>query len=257
MALKTLGKRRAARNDESEGEENDEQTLVKEQRRDMATLKGGKLPPSIGMERLRQHVAGVFVKYAELIPVHRLFDTGGMPSSGAVTTYHPAYTALTFEALATSPLILTEQGLSARLGLSPQTWSRWKEQNPELEQAVVMGMSVQGENLAARGIEDRINVAGLIMAMKNSAHRWRDKVEHDIGENIADLIRRAEENKRTVQWEDIGGYRDKLPKAGSDVIDVESGEGVATDEQGRGEEQGGGGGAERAKRAERDTAAAE
>ena len=237
MSLKTIGKRRAKAIYEEEGNAEEENgiALIAEQKHDLATLgEKTKLPPSVGMERLRRHVADVFRKYAHLIPVHRLMDRGREVGSGAVATYHEVYAVMAFEALSTSPLILTERGLAARLGLSAKVWERWKEQNEELRNAVEEGMIVQAENLSARGIEDRVNVAGLIMAMKNSPHRWRDKVEHDVGENIASLIREAEAHRRPVKWTDIGGYgvAQALPRSGGEVIDVESRGGEAEEKTG-------------------------
>jgi hypothetical protein len=216
MALKTMGKRRAPSELSEEIDEKEDAVGL--------ALDGGRwiepksnkpmLPPSVGMARLNLHIATVFSKYADLIPIATDWNIR------MDVRYAAAYVPLTFEAIATAPTLVTELGVAGRLRISSQVWSDWKRDHPELQEAIDIAMTIQHENLTARGIEDHINVAGLIMAMKNSPHRWRDKIEHDIGENIADLIRKAEENRKPVVWTDIGGQRLEKGSEGLTVIDA-------------------------------------
>jgi len=120
------------------------------------------------------------------------------------------------------PMFVSERGLSARLGVYWGTWQGWKERNPEFASTIDLGLQIQQDQLSNVGVYDRVNVAGLIMAMKNSSHRWRDKIEHDIGENIGALIREVEQKRKPVQWQDLGAQNVKPASMGDrpDVIDA-------------------------------------
>lgn len=241
MALKTTRKRNKANTEElealaAEGDQ-DAKALLAEGAEKGVTVKKPTLPPSPGLARLEKHVATVFARYADAIPI---FTDWRIRMSGHI--YCDEFAMLTFEMIATAPLIVTEFGVAARLRIPPSTWTLWKQEHPELEMAIKLGMTLQHENLSARGMEDRINAAGLIMAMKNSPHSWKDKVEHDIGDNIAGLIRKAEENRRIVDWTDIGGYgvaqKRGLPGEGRDVIDAEVTEDVSSNSGNAGADEG-------------------
>lgn len=227
MALKTTGKRRVPSDSvEDLAEEGDEdaRALVAEEKRDKALGKV-KIPQSVAFAMLNKHFERIVKEYMLMTPED---ERGGV---GRPTTYRVEYCALVVEALGTVPLLISERGLAARLGIPWGTWQGWKERNHEFASSIDLGMQLQNDNMTNVGVYDRVNVAGLIMAMKNSAHRWKDKIEHDIGDNIADLIRKAEENKQTVKWTDIGGYQSK--SNGQGVIDAEISEPI-TNEGGNG-----------------------
>ncbi len=202
--LKSAGKRRVARPpdefDEMEGTPAEKQ-LARSQH-GLATFKA-KIQPSQAMAMINEHYGKVFEKYADVLGLSG-------PKEGRPLQYTKELCYVVVELLGTSNLILSERGIAARLAIPWSTWMTWKEKNSEFPTSIEMGMELQRDNMTNVGVHDRINVAGLIMAMKNNPHhKWRDKIEHDVGENMATLVRDAENRRRIVDWQDIGGYRDK------------------------------------------------
>lgn len=211
MALKTSGKRRAGSVVDflADSGNDDAQDVVEARKatRELADPTKMKLPPSVALERIRRHSEKILAMREKL----------GIPAGD----FRDEYCELV-RAVFSSGIYLTNGAAADLMGMPLSTFNTWREKYPNFADAVDRGLAWQETNLSNRAIEDRVNVAGVIMTMKNSAHRWKDKIEHDIGENMASLVRRAEESRRVVQWTDLGSHGTSQTSANQrpSVIDV-------------------------------------
>jgi transposase-like protein len=84
---------------------------------------------------------------------------------------------------------LTLREIAAKVGYSPVTIWRWRQQDPEFDEACARAMEaadsvrvrIVEDSLFRRIISDRLNPAETIFFLKNRApDRWRDKVEREV-----------------------------------------------------------------------------
>jgi hypothetical protein len=209
MGLKRRGLAKAADlEDLAEDGDEDAKALVLEEKKNKGMPK---MPPKIGILMVRKVIADVQAKKER------------MGVMGRPTTYRPEYADLVFDML-TSDVYLPLNAVAAILNVPQGTFYGWSDKNEEFASAIKQGLAIQEANMSNLMMFDRVNAAGAIMTMKNSAHRWRDKIEHDIGENMAELVRKVEEGRRTVGWQDLGGYgktQGTLPDARHDIVDAQ------------------------------------
>ena len=100
--------------------------------------------------------------------------------------------------------------VASQLGISKETFYQWLRTNPEFYEHVEAGLATQEKNAVHELVNRKGNVSGLIFALKNSSHRFKDVQTVDVSYRIDDLLLDHARKAKRMNWDD------------PEIIDVES-----------------------------------
>ena len=105
--------------------------------------------------------------------------------------------------------LLSEEGelhpiryVASQLGISKETFYQWLRTNPEFAAFVEAGLANQEKNAVHELVNRRGNVSGLIFALKNSSHRFKDVQTVDVSYRIDDLLLDHARKAKRMKWDE-------------------------------------------------------
>ena len=96
-----------------------------------------------------------------------------------------------FNLLADPRAYHTKASVALQLRIDEDTLYRWEKEYSYFSESIKQGIKHQEVNLASRLVNGQCNPSGTIFVMKNSAHKWKDKVEEAGSQSIGDVIESA------------------------------------------------------------------
>lgn len=122
---------------------------------------------------------------------------------GRPTKYEPWMPRATFEILAAPNRLHPLSYVAACLGIAPSTLQDWRGEHEEFEAAASLGLAVQESNMVSMLIRppQGVSISGLIFALKNSAHRYKDKVEQETKMSMHQELAEQLSKAQVVDWD--------------------------------------------------------
>ena len=100
--------------------------------------------------------------------------------------------------------------IASQLGISKETFYQWLRTNREFASYVEEGLANQEKNAVHELVNRKGNIAGLIFALKNSTHKFKDAQTVDVSYRIDDLLLDHARKAKRMNWDN------------PEIIDVDS-----------------------------------